>query len=454
MRLSACLAIIFVILPALAGSAHAQKFDTLWTRIYWGGYFDSTNCVQQTSDDGFIITGVTRAEGQIDTDMHLIKTYPDGMGDWIQVVGTDTTNECGYHVLQTSDGGYLISGQSDTHTFGLGKVWAYKTDANGDYDWEYIFASADPDINGFPMHAIQTSDNGYAITGVININYDNKAFILRLSETGAFVDFDTCSEYSYQDGRFIAQMPDNGFIVAGNFNDPYSTQYDFWAYRTNSSGARLWDSVYVISDYTDIMYGACMVGDGIVMVGVASGESHAHKIDFDGNTIWSKSISKYATGERVTNICQTHDGNLMVAGWIWVSGQRRDFLFTKLNHVLDTLWTFTVGGSQDDHGQWIVPTTDGGFAMAGPTSSFMNGAGHYLVKARSYFCGDANGDDIVDAGDAVAIISYIFRDGAEPVYGYCHGDTNSDGLTNIGDVVYLIAYIFRGGPPPVDECCE
>jgi hypothetical protein len=421
--------------------------------MYWNGYFDSTNCVQQTSDGGFIITGVTRAEGQIDTDLHLIKTYPDGMEEWSRIIG-DTANECGYHVLQTNDGGYLISGQSDAPAAGLGKVWIYKTDENGDSVWAYIYQGPNPDVNGFPLYAIQTSDNGFAITGRININYDNKAFILRLNEEGGFLDFDTCSEYSYQDGIFIAEMPDNGFIVTGNFNDPYSTQYDFWAYRTNSSGTTLWDSVYVITDYTDIMYGACMVEDGIVMVGVAGGASHAYKIDFDGNTVWSESISKNFTNERVTNICPTSDGGFMVGGWIWVAGHRRDFCFSKLSSVGDTLSFFTVGGPQDDHGQWIVPTSDGGFAMAGSSSSFVNGASHYLVKARSYFCGDANGDDMVNVGDAVTIINYIFREGPEPVYGYCHGDANADGLTNIGDVVHIINYVFREGPPPVHECCE
>lgn len=453
MRRTILFAGAMIIFLVCTDAVNAQKFDTLWTQVYWNGYFDSANCVDQTSDGGYIITGVTRQSGQLDTDLSLIKTDSLGNMEWQSILG-DTISECGFHVLQTNDGGYFVSGQRYKPNDGIGKIWAIKFDAGGDSVWAFIHDAADTRSNGYPYYAIETSDGGYAITGVTNFNYDNKAYILRLDGDGAFLDFDTCSAYSYQDGVFITEMPDHGFMVAGNFNDPYSTQYDFWVYRTNSAGSVLWDSLYVITDYTDLMYGACRDDDGIVMVGVARGESWAHKIDFDGHTVWSKSISINFTNETVTSICPTDDGGYMVGGMVWVTGHRRDFCFTKLDSVLDTMWTYTVGGTEDDHGQCIAPTLDGGFVMAGPSYSFVNGTSFYLVKGRSYFCGDANGDDIVDVGDAVYLVGFIFRGGEAPVLGYCHGDANGDGLTDVGDVVYLISYIFRGGEPPLDVCCQ
>jgi PKD repeat protein len=61
--------------------------------------------------------------------------------------------------------------------------------------------------------------------------------------------------------------------------------------------------------------------------------------------------------------------------------------------------------------------------------------------------GDANGDSEINIGDAVYLISYIFKGGPAPDPNEA-GDANCDGQVNIGDAVYLIAYIFRGGPPP------
>jgi hypothetical protein len=70
----------------------------------------------------------------------------------------------------------------------------------------------------------------------------------------------------------------------------------------------------------------------------------------------------------------------------------------------------------------------------------------------AYICGDANSDYQVDVGDAVYLISYIFKSGPAPDP-ICAGDANGDGAVNVGDAVYLIAYIFNGGPPPVEDCC-
>jgi len=61
--------------------------------------------------------------------------------------------------------------------------------------------------------------------------------------------------------------------------------------------------------------------------------------------------------------------------------------------------------------------------------------------------GDCNGDCLVNIGDPVYLIEYIFKGGPPPVP-FESGDVDCDGLVNIGDAVYLINYIFKGGPPP------
>jgi len=72
---------------------------------------------------------------------------------------------------------------------------------------------------------------------------------------------------------------------------------------------------------------------------------------------------------------------------------------------------------------------------------------------RYIICGDANGDFTTNVGDAVALISYIFKGGPAPDP-LCMGDANEDGVVNIADAVYLITYIFKNGPPPGNQCCS
>lgn len=87
-----------------------------------------------------------------------------------------------------------------------------------------------------------------------------------------------------------------------------------------------------------------------------------------------------------------------------------------------------------DSGEAILPPVVGQVTVVAPT------------------CGDANADLKVNVGDAVYIISYIFRAGPPPAPA-CAGNANGDSSTNVGDAVYLINYVFKAGSPPVAGCC-
>ena len=69
------------------------------------------------------------------------------------------------------------------------------------------------------------------------------------------------------------------------------------------------------------------------------------------------------------------------------------------------------------------------------------------LNLPTFRSGDANGDGMVDVGDAVHLINYIFRGGAAPEP-LDAGDANCDGEVNVGDAVFLINYIFNGGNAP------
>jgi hypothetical protein len=63
--------------------------------------------------------------------------------------------------------------------------------------------------------------------------------------------------------------------------------------------------------------------------------------------------------------------------------------------------------------------------------------------------GDANGDGVIDIGDVVYLVSYLYRNGPAPNPVEI-GDCNCDGIIDVGDLVYLINYLFRNGPPPCE----
>ncbi len=110
------------------------KTDTLgnelWTRTYGDSSDDRAYTVEETADNGFVISGMTRSTGAGSSDFYLIKT--DSLGDtlWTRTFGGTSVEEA-LDVQPTADGGYVMTGYSQSYTAGWGDFFLVKTDAEG-----------------------------------------------------------------------------------------------------------------------------------------------------------------------------------------------------------------------------------------------------------------------------------------------------------------------------------
>ncbi len=135
--------------------------DTLWTKTYGGDSLDVGLSMQQTSDEGYIILGETRSYGQGDWDIWLIKTDSQGDTLWTSTFG-GAGFDAGYSIQQTTDNGYIITGETESFGLGNSDVWLIKTDATGKEVWNRTYGGPYEEI-GWSVR--QTSDGGYIIAG-------------------------------------------------------------------------------------------------------------------------------------------------------------------------------------------------------------------------------------------------------------------------------------------------
>ncbi len=132
-----------------------------WNQTYGGPESDLGFCGEQTADGGYIITGYTRSYGAGNADVWLIKTDINGHAEWNQTYG-GPESDMGRSGEQTTDGGYILTGYTSSYGAGLMDMWLIKTDENGHMEWNQTYGGPARDYGSYVE---QTMDGGYLITG-------------------------------------------------------------------------------------------------------------------------------------------------------------------------------------------------------------------------------------------------------------------------------------------------
>ena len=140
--------------------------DIQWSNIYPQAGNDAVAySVVQTSDGGYALTGTSfLSSGTVQ--VWLLKTDSNGNLQWNKTVDTGYTNNFVTSLLQTKGGDYILAGSGSSGTTG-NTGWLIETDSNGNLLWKQTYE------NVVPRALIQTSDGGYAIATCLSRAYQN-----------------------------------------------------------------------------------------------------------------------------------------------------------------------------------------------------------------------------------------------------------------------------------------
>jgi hypothetical protein len=230
----------------------------------------------------------------------------------------------GKSIIQANDGGYVVTGQTNSYGVGSYDILLIKYDSNGNLLWNKTWGGA----GGSDMSncVIKSSDGGYVVVGdsygtntnMVLIKYDSDGNLLWDKTWGG-----TGSEYS----NSVIQSIDGGYVVTG---------------QTDSYGSGLYDMLTV-------------------------------KYDSSGNLLWNKTWG--GTGsDSALSIVESIDGGYVATGQTASYGAGgSDLILVKYDSDGNLLWNKTWGGTGSETGWSITRTMDGGYAVAGQTNSHGQG---------------------------------------------------------------------------------
>ena len=134
---------------------------TEWNKTYGGANSEVARSVIQTSDGGYLLAGQTQSFGAGGTDFWLVKTDSMGNMEWNKTYG-GTKNDIAFSVVETSDGGYVLTGRTNSFGLGIADFWLIKVDSSGDHQWNKTYGGTGVDA---ARCVVQTSDGGYILAG-------------------------------------------------------------------------------------------------------------------------------------------------------------------------------------------------------------------------------------------------------------------------------------------------
>jgi hypothetical protein len=328
--------LIITIVLLSASLSFSQPPEVEWTRTFGGDSTDVAWSVQQTRDGGYIFAGETQSFGAIGyRDVLVVRINSNGIADWYQLYG-GIGNDIAYTVLQAMDGDFVVLGFTTSWGAGGSDMYVAKLDNQGDTLWTRVYGGQSEDRARCGQ---QTDDAGYIFAGLTRmLSGTDWIFMVKTDSLG-----DTLWTRAYGGTNDITiwsvrQTNDGGYILAGYIEYDGMLDYDYYVARTDSMGDTLWTRTYGGEEYD-----------------------------------WARSVQP------------TFDGGFIIAGTSYSFGAGVcDMYVVKTDSSGDTLWTHTYGGIYGESAYSILPLSDGGFAIAGGTSSFGVGPHNiYLVRINA-----------------------------------------------------------------------
>ncbi|MBN1417295.1 MAG: PQQ-like beta-propeller repeat protein [Planctomycetes bacterium] len=439
--------------PLPGGEQAAPRL--LWERRLGGANDDDGHAILEGADGGFIILGSTKSSGAGKYDFYLIGTDPEGREIWSRTYG-GAGDEWGKSVVQVRDGGYVLTGPTDSFGAGEYDVYLVRTGSKGEVRWTRTFGGPERDLSS---SVVEARDGGFVIAGETTWDGESDLWLLKVDADGRRVWSRTYGGGGSERAYGLAETADGGYVLCGETWSVLSGGCDAIAIRTDGEGIARWAETYTWSDEFVADSAAAILpvsGGGFAIAGqTASRGEGLHdalllRTDEWGRELWSRTFGGRES-DAAFSFQEVIGGGYILCCHSQSMGSGGIYL-VRTDAEGHPLWSSTFGGWAWEYGRSIRQTRDGGFVVAGAIASdFSSGSSDVYVlrlerESPFFRRGYVNDDDRLDLADAIGVLEFLFGEGDMGCVDAA--DVTDDGQSDIADAIYLLSFLFVPGSPP------
>ncbi len=315
--------------------------------------------------------------------------------EWYKTYGGSELEES-REILRTYDGGYLLSGSTESNDLDMNvntsdrMGFLAKTDSSGELSWVKVYG-----INkrNSLESTTQTADSGYVFVGsVLREKYNTSdLWVVKVDSNGAVLWEKVYGGISDDYGESVKQTPDGGFIIAGASNSDDGTlssvgnkgQSDIWVLKLDNNGDLVWSKTIGGSN-NDFATDIVLSNDGgYVLTGVSASKDWGFgsdnqssedifviKLNSNGTEQW-RHIDVGFSDDYASSITKTKYGKYVIAGSRRdINGNGLDGLVIKLSTSGSVEMRNQFGGSLNDVFNDVIELENGNILLTGYSASY------------------------------------------------------------------------------------
>ncbi|MFC6825236.1 hypothetical protein [Halopelagius fulvigenes] len=336
--------------------------------------------------------------------------------DWVDFARTyvNERNASAQSLVQTADRGFALTGWRETAN-GEQDVYLVVTDGDGNVTFSRTYGGEQTEV---AYDIVETSDGGFALAGLTTSfgagDYD--AWLVTTDQAGDIVFTETYGDDKRDRAKAVVQTADGGFALGGDTISDDTGSSDFWLVKTDETGDEEFSRTYggELSETANAMVqtsdGGFALAGTTLSFGSGGNDFWLLKTDEEGNKEFAEAFGGEGL-EVASSLVQTSDGGFALAGSTTSFDQGGgDFWLVKTDETGNEEFTRTYGGDELDLADAVVQTDERGFVLAGFTESFgvessdiflvtTNAIGETMSERTYGGCGDDRARSLVQTAD-------------------------------------------------------